>query len=76
MSEKQTEIKSVKYLSAEELSEMKEVLGQILIALQCPLTPKERQEFWQCFESLLAQYTERRIKEKDGQIPGFPPARE
>jgi hypothetical protein len=57
MDEMQTEIKSVKCFSAEELAKMRELLGEILLALQSPLTPKERQEFWQCFESLLAQYT-------------------
>jgi len=40
--------------------DMKELLGEILLALQCPLTPEEQQELWQCFESLLNQYVDRR----------------
>jgi hypothetical protein len=62
--EMQTEIKSAKCLSAKELSEIGESLGEILLDLQCPLTAKEQQEFWQCFESLLAQYAEQKIKEE------------
>ncbi len=37
MSETQTEIKSAKCLSAEELAEIGELLGEILLALQSPL---------------------------------------
>jgi hypothetical protein len=62
MDETQTEIKSAKCLSAKELSEMKESLGEILLALQCLLTAKEQQELWQCFESLLVQYAEQKNK--------------
>ena len=62
----QTEIQSAKCLSAKELDAMKESLGEILLSLQCQLTAKEQQELWQCFESLLAQYAERRIKKKEG----------
>jgi hypothetical protein len=47
-----------------DLAAMKESLGEILLALQCPLTAKEQQELWQCFESLIAQYAEQKIKEK------------
>jgi hypothetical protein len=64
MNEMQTEIKSSKCLSAKELSEIGELLGEILLALQCPLTAKEQQELWRCFESLLAQYAEQKIKEE------------
>lgn len=39
---------------------MKELLGEILLVLQCPLTQKERQELWQCFEFVLNQYVDRR----------------
>jgi hypothetical protein len=46
MNETQTEIKSVKCLSAQELSEIGELLGEILLALQSPLTPKEQQDLW------------------------------
>jgi hypothetical protein len=66
MSETQTEIQSAEYLSAEELSEIGELLGEILLTLQSPLTPEEQQGLWQCLELLLRQYVEQRIKEKDG----------
>ncbi len=59
----QTEIQNTKCFSAEELAEMKELLGEILLALQCQLTAKEQQELWQCFESLLVQYAERKKEE-------------
>lgn len=56
MSDTQIEVRSTKHLSAEELSEIGELLGEILLALQCPLTPKEQQDLWQCFELLLERY--------------------
>jgi hypothetical protein len=59
----QTEIQSVKCLSAEELAEMKEVLGRILLTLQSPLTPEEQQGLWQCLELLLGRYVEGKKKE-------------
>ena len=63
MDETQTEIKNVKCLSAEELSEIGELLGEILLALQCPLTPTEQQDLWQYFELLLERYIEGKRKE-------------
>ncbi|MDD5326598.1 MAG: hypothetical protein PHY02_02145 [Phycisphaerae bacterium] len=62
MSDTQTAIENRKLPSTKELDSTKEALGEILLALQCQLTAKERQELWQCFESLLAQYAEQRIK--------------
>jgi hypothetical protein len=62
MDETQTEIKSAKCISAKELSEIGELLGEILLTLQCPLTTKEQRELWQCFESLLVQYAEQKNK--------------
>jgi hypothetical protein len=64
MSNTETKIQSAKCLSTKELTEMKESLGEILLALQCPLTAKEQQELWQCFELLLSQYSEQKIKEE------------
>ena len=66
MSETATTVESRKRSSAKELAVMKESLGEILLALQCQLTPKERQELWQCFESLLAQYAERKREQGGG----------
>ena len=66
MSDTQIAIENRKLPSTKELDAMKESLGEILLALQCQLTAKEQQELWQCFESLLAQYAERRIKKKEG----------
>jgi hypothetical protein len=63
MSETQTEIQSAKCLSAKELAEIRESLGEILLALQCPLTPEEQQNLWQCFELLLERYIEEKKKE-------------
>jgi hypothetical protein len=60
MSDRQTAIENRKLLYTKDLAEKKESLGEILLALQCPLTAKERQELWQCFESLLAQYVEQK----------------
>jgi len=45
-----------------ELAEMRETLGEILLALQYPLTPKERQNLWQYFELLLERYVEAQKK--------------
>jgi hypothetical protein len=47
-----------------EVEAMRELLGKILLAMQCPLTQKEQIELWQCFESLLVQYAEQKIKEE------------
>jgi hypothetical protein len=63
MSETQTEIKSAKCLSAEELSEIGELLGEILLVLQSPLTPEEQQGLWQCLELLLGRYVDGKRKE-------------
>lgn len=63
MSNTQIEIQSAKLLSAKELADMKETLGQILLALQCPLTIEERQNLWQFFELLLERYVEEKRKE-------------
>jgi hypothetical protein len=63
MSETQTEIKNAKCLSAEELSEIGELLGEILLALQSPLPTEEQQGLWQCLELLLGQYVEGKKKE-------------
>lgn len=63
MSHTETAIKSAKLLSAKELADMKETLGQMLLALQCPLTPEERENLWQCFELLLERYVEGKNKE-------------
>lgn len=62
MNETQTETQSAKCLSAEELAEIKELLGEILLALQSPLAPEEQQDFWQCFELLLDRYVEGKKK--------------
>jgi hypothetical protein len=62
MSDTQTAIENRKFPSAKELDAIKESLGEILLVLQCPLTAKEQQELWQCFESLLAQYAEQKNK--------------
>ncbi|MGA2070473.1 MAG: hypothetical protein ABSG97_03915 [Sedimentisphaerales bacterium] len=62
MSETQTEIQGAKCLSDKELAEIGELIGEILLALQSPFTPEERQEFWQCFESLLGRYVEGKKK--------------
>jgi len=64
--ETETTVETRKDSSAEELTAMKESLGEILLALQCLLTPKERQELWQCFESLLAQYAEKKREQGGG----------
>lgn len=63
MDETQTEIKSAKCLSAEALSEIGQLLGEILLALQSPLTPEEQQGLWQCLELLLGQYVEGKKKQ-------------
>jgi hypothetical protein len=63
MDETQTEIQSAKCLSAKELSEIGELLGKILLALQSPLPPEEQQGLWQCFELLLGRYVEGKKKE-------------
>jgi hypothetical protein len=63
MDETQTEIKIAKCLSAEELAEIGELLGEILLALQSPLTSEEQQGLWQCLELLLGQYVEGKKKE-------------
>jgi len=62
MSHLRTSVKSAKPLSAKELAYMKETLGEILLDLQCPLTPEERQNLWQCFELLLERYVEAQKK--------------
>jgi hypothetical protein len=59
----QTETQSAKCLSAKELSDIRELLGEILLALQNPLTPEEQQGLWQCLELLLEQYVEGKKKE-------------
>jgi len=58
MSETRTDINIVNCLSTEELSEIRESLGEILLALQSPLTPEEQQDLWQYFELLLKRYVE------------------
>jgi hypothetical protein len=63
MDETQTEIQNAKCLSANELSEIGELLGKILLALQSPLTPEEQQGFWQCLELLLGRYIEGKKKQ-------------
>ena len=68
MSETPTTVERRKHSSAKELAVMKESLGEILLVLQSRLTRKERQELWQCFESLLAQYAERKRKQGGGRI--------
>ena len=68
MSETATTVESRKHSSAKELPVMKESLGEVLLALQCLLTPKEQQELWQCFGSLLAQYAERKREQGGGRI--------
>lgn len=68
MSETATTVETRKHSSAKELATMKESLGEILLALQCLLAPKERQELWQCFESLLAQYAEKKKEQGGGRI--------
>ena len=50
-------------LIAKEFTMMKESLGEILLILQCPLTPKEREELWQRFASLLERYVEEKRKQ-------------
>jgi hypothetical protein len=62
MSETQTEIQSAKYLSAEELAEIGELLGEILLTLQSPLPSEKQQGLWQCLELLLGQYVEGKKK--------------
>lgn len=64
MSNTQTAIENKKLPHTKELDAIKESLGEILLALQCPLTANERQELWKYFESLLAQYVERRTVEQ------------
>ena len=59
MDETQTEVQHTKCLSAEELSE----IGEILLTLQSPLTPEEQQGLWQCLELLLGGYVEGKKKE-------------
>ncbi|MGA2322477.1 MAG: hypothetical protein ABSG22_01355 [Sedimentisphaerales bacterium] len=51
---------TVKGNSIRQLAENRESLGEILLALQSPLTPEEQQYLWQCFELLL----ERSVEEK------------
>jgi hypothetical protein len=62
MLETQIEIKSAKCLSTEKLAEIGELLGEILLTLQSPLTPEEQQGLWQCLELLLGQYVEEKRK--------------
>ncbi len=62
MSETQTEDQNEKGLSDEELAEMGELLGEILLTLQSPLTPEEQQGLWQCLELLLGRYVEEKRK--------------
>ena len=66
MSETPTTVGSRKHSSGKELAVMKESLGETLLVLQSRLTPKERQELWQRFELLLAQYAERKRKQGGG----------
>ena len=58
MSETRAEIQSAKCFSAEELAEIGELLGEILLTLQSALTPEEQQGLWQCLELLLGRYVE------------------
>ena len=66
MSKTQRTIESRRLPSAKELADMKKSLGEILLALQCPLTPKERQELWQYLESLLEQYVDENRRQGGG----------
>jgi hypothetical protein len=58
MNETHTEIQSSKCLSTEELGVIRELLGEILLILQRPLSPEEQQDLWKCFELLLERYVE------------------
>jgi hypothetical protein len=46
MSERAATVESKKRSYAKELAAMKESLGELLLALQCPLTTKERHDLW------------------------------
>ena len=72
----QTEIQSAKCLSAEELSEVGELLGEILLTLQSPLAPEEQQGLWQCLELLLERYVEGKKKSAKGKNAVSVPVRD
>jgi len=62
MSETATTVESRKHSSAKELARMKQSLGEILLALQCSLTTKERHDLWERFALLLERYVEEKRK--------------